>query len=83
MGKLLSEGDFQAEGMTFHYRYYRDGRLPYGGYNCYLECYYGSKIVEYDHGIGLQHAINLAKIEIKIRKENAEKAKTESEQRGK
>lgn len=32
---------------------------------------------EYDHGYGLQHAINLAKMEIKIRKENAEKAKKE------
>jgi len=61
--------------MTFHYRYYRDGRLPQGGYNYYLESFYGKKIVEYDHGIGLQHAINLAKVEIKIRKQNAEEAK--------
>lgn len=76
MGKLISEGDFEAEGMTFHYKYYRDGRLPNSrGYNCFLESYYGGKIVEYDHGYGLQHAINLAKMEIHIRKQNAEKTK--------
>jgi hypothetical protein len=76
MGKLISEGDFEAEGMIFHYRYYRDGRLPQRrGYNCYLESFYGTKIFEVDHGLGLEHAINLAKIEINIRKQNAEKAK--------
>ena len=52
MGKLISEGDFEAEGRTFHYKYFRDGRLPNSrGYNCYLETFYGSKIAEYDHGI--------------------------------
>ena len=73
MGKLIQEGDFEVEGMTFHYRYYRDGRLSSGGYDCYLECYYGTEIREHDQGHGLQFAVSLAKTEIRIRKQNAEK----------
>jgi len=81
MGKLIEEGEFEAEGMTFHYKYYRDGRIPNSkGYNCYIECYYDSKIVVYDYGAGLDRAIDRAKLEIAIRKKNAEKARKEGKE---
>lgn len=68
MGKLISEGDTEFEGEKIHYMWYRNGRLPNGQYEHYVEAYYDEPISIDDHGYGLDHAIGLLKMELSIQK---------------
>jgi hypothetical protein len=71
LGKVLSFGILEFHGEKISYSYCRGEELPNGdGYNNYIETYYGGRICIDDHGFGLDHAINLLKNEISIRKSN-------------
>jgi len=71
MEKVLSVGILDFEGEKIPYSYCRGEDLPSGdGYNNYIEANYGGPICIDYHGIGLDHAINLLKNEISIRKSN-------------
>jgi hypothetical protein len=50
--KLVSEGKIEFEGETIHHTWHRDGKLPNGQHNHYVEAHCDEPLEIFDDGFG-------------------------------